>query len=189
MKLIVGLGNPGLRYSGTRHNIGFKVLDILAKSHRVRIDKKGFESFFNKTVISGEEVLLLKPQTYMNNSGVAVRAAADKFGIGPSDILVVCDDINLEFGIIRLRKSGSSGGHKGLQSVIGLIKSSDFNRLRIGIGAHKDGVLTDYVLSGFSAGERKQLKEIIASASGAAALWLEEGIEAAMNAFNVKNSA
>jgi len=188
MKLICGLGNPGLRYKNTRHNVGFLVLDNFAKKNKVKIGKKGFNSLFGRMGADTEEVLLLKPQTFMNNSGEAVKAAVTNFNVGPSDILVICDDINLEFGIIRFRAKGSSGGHKGLKSIIERLHDEDFNRLRIGIGSKRDGILTDYVLSGFKASEKKHLlKEVVEKAAEALDVWIKDGIEPAMNRFNEKN--
>ena len=187
MKLIVGLGNPGLRYKNTRHNIGFLILDNFAKVNKVKINKKGFNSLFNKMVFNKEEVMLLKPQTFMNNSGEAVKAVVNNLGVSLNDILIVCDDINLGLGIKRFRAEGSSGGHKGLKSVIEKLNSKYFNRLRIGIGVEKSTTLTDYVLSGFRSNEKRLLKEIIKTASTAIGVWINGGIEASMNKFNIKN--
>lgn len=173
MKLVCGLGNPGLKYKNTRHNIGFLVVDNFAKVNKFKINKK--------------ELILLKPKTYMNNSGDAVKAAVDRLKIGLKDILIVCDDVNLKLGIIRLRASGRSGGHKGLKSIIERLHSENFNRLRIGIGLERNGMLKDYVLSGFKSAERPLLKKIINTATDAITVWAEEGIEAAMNKFNTKN--
>lgn len=186
--MIVGLGNPGLRYRHTRHNIGFLAVDNFAKIKKAGVNKKGFHSLFGKIEINGEEAVLLKPQTYMNNSGAAVAEAVEKFAVGPEDILVICDDINLRLGIIRLRPKGSAGGQKGLKSIIKELNSEDFNRLRIGIGYGQGRDLTDYVLSGFRAGEKRFLKEVLGNSADAISVWLEEGIEAAMNKFNVKNN-
>jgi peptidyl-tRNA hydrolase, PTH1 family len=172
MKLIVGLGNPGLRYRNTRHNIGFILVDSFNKSSKGKIGKK---------------VALLKPQFFMNNSGIAVKKAMEKFGGEPADILVICDDINLELGMIRFRAQGSAGGHRGLKSIIERLSTENFNRLRIGIGATKSGVLKDYVLSRFESSERKKLKEVIDKATEAVGVWIEEGIETAMNSYNTKN--
>ena len=186
MKLIVGLGNPGLRYRNTRHNIGFLIIDSFAKVNKVRIYKKGFGSLFNKMIFDNEEVLLLKPQTFMNNSGEAVKAAVGNFGIKTDDILVICDDVNLPLGVGRFRVQGSSGGHKGLKSVIERLNSKNFNRLRIGIDAGKNSTLTEYVLSGFRSNEKKLVKAIVETATCAAGIWVKEGIETAMNKFNTE---
>lgn len=172
MKLVCGLGNPGLKYKDTRHNIGYLAIDNFVK-------KSGKK-------LSGD-IVLLKPQLFMNNSGAALAKSIDRLKVGIEDILIVCDDINLELGVIRFRSGGSAGGHKGLQSIIEELGTEDFNRLRIGIGVAKDTVLKDYVLSKFETGERKTLKVVLDRASEAVNVWIEEGIEAAMNKFNEKN--
>ena len=172
MKLIVGLGNPGFRYRNTRHNIGFLIIDNFKKTDRSA---------------SGRNVVLLKPQLFMNNSGIAVKKAVGKFNVPPEDVLVVCDDINLALGIIRLRPRGSAGGHGGLKSIIKEMATEGFNRLRVGIGSGREGTLKDYVLSKFEPDEKKDLKEAVGRAAEAVHVWVEEGIEAAMNKFNVKN--
>ena len=188
MKLIVGLGNPGLRYRNTRHNAGFLAVDNFAKANKVKIDRKRFGSLFHKMVFNKEEILLLKPQTFMNNSGEAVKAVVSDFAVSLNDILVVCDDINLELGIIRFRAQGSSGGHKGLKSVIEKLDNKNFNRLRIGIGAKSRGTLTEHVLSGFRPEEKKSLKEIVRISAYAIEVWIRDGIEASMNEFNIKKN-
>lgn len=172
MKLICGLGNPGLRYKNTRHNVGFLTIDNFVKINKGRVDNK--------------EIFLLKPQVFMNNSGAAVREAVKKFDIELKDILIVCDDINLELGTIRFRAKGSAGGHRGLKSIIEELNTENFNRLRIGIGSDSNTALRDYVLSKFRADEKKLLKEVVNKAAEAIPVWVEEGIEAAMNGFNKK---
>jgi PTH1 family peptidyl-tRNA hydrolase len=182
MKLIVGLGNPGLKYRNTRHNVGFLAVDSFAKQNKVIVDKKAFGALFAR---KGEAVFL-KPHTFMNSSGRAVLAAASKFGIAPQDILTVCDDIDLPLGTLRLRAQGSAGGHKGLISIIENLQTSSFNRLRIGIASSKRGSsdLRDFVLSKFSADEKKTVKAIIARAAAAIETWVKKGVAAAMNEFN-----
>lgn len=170
MKLIVGLGNPGLKYKNTRHNIGFLIIDKFAKINK-----------------AGKKTTLLKPKVFMNNSGVAVKTAVDRLRIGLDDILIVCDDINLELGIIRFRAKGSAGGHKGLRSIIENLNTENFNRLRIGISSDKKRGLRDYVLSRFNPDEKIVLKEVVNRAGEAIGVWAEEGIETAMNRFNMKN--
>ncbi len=189
MKLICGLGNPGFRYRNTRHNVGFLVIDNFTKLNKIKIDKNGFHSLFNRVIIKGEEVVLLKPQTFMNNSGLALAATAERFHIGMHEILVVCDDVNLGLGIIRFKAGGSSGGHKGLGSIISVLGGNEFSRLKVGIGSDKESELKDYVLSGFKASEKKALKEVLAKSADAVGVWLEEGLQAAMNKFNEKNTA
>lgn len=180
--MIVGLGNPGLKYKNTRHNIGFLALDSFAKKNRIKINKKSFCSLFARN----GGLAFLKPHTFMNNSGDAVSAAASKFGVEGKDILVVCDDINLPLGTVRLRPQGSAGGHKGLISIIDKLGTSSFNRLRIGIASEGRGSanLKDFVLSGFVSGEKKAVKETVARAAAAIETWTEKGINTAMNKFN-----
>jgi len=172
VKLICGLGNPGLKYKNTRHNIGFLIVDNFAKKNK------------NK---STKDVVLLKPRCFMNNSGAAVKEALRRPNIELSDILIICDDINLELGIIRFRAAGRAGGHRGLKSIIEELGTENFNRLRIGIGSDRNTVLKDYVLSRFRADEKRILKEVIDKAAEAAGIWAQEGIEAAMNRYNTKN--
>ena len=156
----------------------------LFTANKIKINKKGINSLFGKMTISDDDALLLKPQTFMNNSGEAVKAACEKFNLDLNDILVLCDDINLELGIIRFRAQGSAGGHKGLKSIIEKLEADTFNRLRIGIGSKKSGVLTDYVLSRFSPDEKNVLRKIINKATNAIDAWINGGIEPAMNRFN-----
>jgi len=187
MKLIAGLGNPGLKYRDTRHNIGFLTIDNFAKAHKIKADKRSNQTLFGKLTIQGEEILLIKPQTYMNNSGDAVKAFSYRCSIKPNDILVVCDDIHLDLGILRLRAKGSSGGHKGLESIIERIGASDFNRLRIGIGFGRSDEVRDYVLSRFGPDEKSLVAEMVSMAADAVTVWIEGGIELAMNRYNKKN--
>lgn len=172
MKLIIGLGNPGLIYRNTRHNIGFMVIDNFIKVNRFKIAK---------------DIVLLKPNLYMNNSGTAVKKAVNKCKADLKDILIICDDVNLELGVIRFRASGSAGGHKGLESIIAALGTEAFNRLRIGISADKNAALRDYVLSKFRASEKKLLKETINKTAEAVSVWIQDGIETAMNTYNTKN--
>lgn len=146
--IIVGLGNPGKEYAETRHNVGFRFLDALSEKQGVRIDRAKFHALISDTVIAGHRVLLMKPQTFMNSSGLSVREAADFYKIAPENILVVYDDITLVPGRIRVRKKGSDGGHNGIKSIIMHLGSDAFPRVRIGIGAkpHKDYDLADWVL-------------------------------------------
>lgn len=158
MKLIVGLGNPGDCYCKTRHNLGFLVLDQLAKRHKVSIDIKKKKSLIGKMRFNNEKIIILKPQTFINLSGEAVLYMASFLRIKPQDIIVVCDDANLEFGNLSVRKYGSSGGHNGIKSLIKFLKADDFPRVRIGIGRPENpGSLESYVLSSFSKDEIKRL--------------------------------
>jgi len=181
--LIVGLGNPGKKYRNTRHNIGFMVVDALAakfqKSFRV------FDDTFWKTTIehNAGTAILMKPRTYMNLSGIAVALACGYFGVSVSNLLIICDDINLKFGTIRIRAKGSDGGQKGLRSIIAHLGTQEFPRLRIGIGDHFEDAV-EHVLSPFNAGESKELPLIISTAAEAVESFMEHGIELTMSRFN-----
>jgi PTH1 family peptidyl-tRNA hydrolase len=189
VKLIVGLGNPGREYSGTRHNIGFAVLGALARKHGINFDKRCCHSRAGEGRIGGQEVALAKPQTYMNLSGDAVAALMRRYRIKPEDILVVHDDLDLSLGRIRLRAGGSAGGHNGLKSIIASVGSTEFTRLKIGIGRPETadaprGDVVDHVLSDFGAAERKVADEAVARAVAAVETVLELGLETAMNRFH-----
>ena len=157
MKLIVGLGNPGKEYDNTRHNIGFIFIDDFAKSLNIRIDKKKFNGLYNEVVINNEKVILLKPQTFMNLSGESVIKFINYYKINIDDILIISDDLDLNFGKIRLRSEGSSGGHNGLNNIILHLGTNKFKRLKIGISCNKPIDTISYVLGKFS----KEEKEII----------------------------
>lgn len=186
MKLIVGLGNPGPTYEKTRHNIGFELVDALAKAHGLSLTNRRDKAVTARGTVLGQSVMLVKPQTYMNLSGDAVGTIARKEGIERADILVVCDDINLPSGRMRLRASGSSGGQNGLKDLIAKLGGDDFPRLRLGVGAPPaaGSEQIDWVLSRFSAADRKTIDEVLIAAMGCAELWLTEGVEAAANRFN-----
>jgi len=185
-KLIVGLGNPGSQYTWTRHNLGFLVLESLGK----QLKAKGHVSASNhgvvsKVVIEGFECSLLMPTTFMNNSGLSVKALVNRQGVALEDILIVCDDLSLPFGTLRLRPSGSAGGHNGLKSIIQDLGSNQFTRLRLGIDAPQDAANTvDYVLSNFTPVEKKVLPEFINQALDCVTCWVTEGAKVAMNKFN-----
>ena len=186
MKLIVGLGNPGTTYAKTRHNIGFELIDALAKAHGIALTNRRDRAVTGRGMIAGQAVMLVKPQTYMNLSGDAVSAIAAKEGIERSNILVICDDINLPPGRMRLRSTGSAGGQNGLKDLIAKLEGEDFPRLRIGVGAPPaaGGEQVNWVLSKFSPADRKLMDEVLIAAMGAAELWLSEGTLAAANRFN-----
>lgn len=184
MKIIVGLGNPGLRYKNTRHNAGFLALKALAKKHGLSIKKRGFNGIYGIGRIIQQEVILFEPLTYMNLSGKAIEAICSSRLEEKEDLLVVSDDFNLSLGQIRLRIKGSSGGHNGLESIIGSI-GPEFSRLRIGIGRGEvEGDMTGFVLSPFPRKERPLLKETIERAVEGIEVWLDKGIKEAMNLFN-----
>ncbi len=185
VRLIVGLGNPGREYQGTRHNVGFETVDRVGDRLHVEIDKRKFGGLVGQGTCGSQRVLLLKPLQYMNCSGQVVATAAGFYRVSPADLLVVTDDMALEPGRIRLRAQGSSGGHNGLANIIEKLGTDRFARLRIGIGA-ATRVARDYVLSRPTAEERTRLDEAIDRAVEAVVCWLDEGIETAMNRYNVK---
>ena len=185
MKLVVGLGNRGRRYEGTRHNVGFIVVRELAKAHGTSAVKTRFQGETVDAEIAGEKVLLLTPSTYMNESGAAVLAARDFYKIALDEILVVCDDLNLPLAKLRLRATGSAGGQKGLEDIIRRLGSDDFARLRIGIGSPPAGWnWPDFVLSKFKKEELPDMELAVARACEAVGAWAREGIQACMNRYN-----
>lgn len=184
---MVGLGNPGDRYAGTRHNVGFDVVDELATRARVRVDRLDCRALTARTRLAGAPVLLAKPQTYMNVSGESVKGLAVKYDVPLERLLVVSDDVALPLGTLRLRGQGSSGGQKGLQSVIDCLKVKDFPRLRVGVGGsdfRPGDELSDYVLSRFSKAERTLHQEAVLTAADAVETFVEKGLDAAMTRFN-----
>lgn len=186
MKLIVGLGNPGVKYEGTRHNAGFMVMDAISEKLNVSINKKKFEGSYVKTKIGNEDVILLKPETYMNNSGFSVRACMDFFKISREDILVIYDDLDTPVGSIRLKTKGSAGGHNGVKSVIACAMGEEFDRIRVGIGRNPQINIIDYVLTRFRPDELEDLNHSVEQAVNAAILAIKQGFPKAMNRYNVK---
>ena len=183
MKLIVGLGNPGKEYAGTRHNVGFEVVDVIAKRCKTRIAKRMGRSKIARVNIAGEDLTLMKPQTFMNLSGDAIANFARREKINPSEILIVYDDMALPIGKIRIRPQGSAGGHNGMKSIIARLGTDQFARVRIGIGnARRDAI--DHVLSRFHTQEKQTIHEAIMKAADAVEMILSEGIEPAMNRYN-----
>lgn len=184
--LIVGLGNPGKEYERTRHNAGFRAIDVLAGSLGCKIDRLKFQGLYCQTNYQGCKLFLLKPQTYMNLSGRSVLQLSAYFNIPPQRIIVLFDDISLPPGRLRIRGDGSAGGHNGIKSIIAELGSQEFPRVKIGVGAkaHPDQDLADWVLSGFSASEEKDLVSALNRASDAALCILEHGVPEAANRFN-----
>lgn len=184
--LIVGLGNPGKEYEKSRHNSGFRAMDLLAGKLGARLDRARFSALVGQGTYRGMRLILLKPQTFMNASGLAVREAARFYKIPPERIIVLFDDISLAPGRLRVRGSGSAGGHNGIKSVIAELGSQDFPRVKIGVGAkpHPDYDLADWVLSTFSASEEKALEPALEQAAEAALTICEKGVPEAMNRFN-----
>ncbi|HWA98307.1 MAG TPA: aminoacyl-tRNA hydrolase [Pirellulales bacterium] len=185
MKLIVGLGNPGRKYQGTRHNVGFEVLAELARRAGASQTKASFQAEVIDAIVDGERAILLAPQTYMNRSGTSVGLARSFYKLTNEDILVICDDFALPCGKLRLRGQGSSGGQNGLDDVIRVLGTDQVARLRIGIGPLPAGWnAADFVLGRFSAEDRTTIDVTIPTAADAASVWARQGIATAMNRFN-----
>ena len=184
--LIVGLGNPGSEYEKTRHNCGFRAIDILAQKLSCKIDKGKFQGLFGQIVYEGAKLYLLKPQTYMNLSGRSVLQLSAYFNIPPQRIIVLFDDISLPPGRLRIRADGSAGGHNGIKSIIAELGSQDFPRIKIGVGGKPDpnADLADWVLSGFSSAEEKSLAVALNNAADAALCIIEDGTQVAANRYN-----
>ena len=184
--LIVGLGNPGKQYERTRHNAGFRAIDILAKNLSCKIDKGKFQGLYGQTVYHDTKLFLLKPQTYMNLSGRSVLQLSAYYNIPPQRIIVLFDDISLEPGRLRIRADGSAGGHNGIKSIIQELGSQEFPRVKIGVGAkpHAEQDLADWVLSSFSASEEKALSSALEAAADAALWVMERGVPEAANRYN-----
>lgn len=185
MKLIVGLGNPGLRYRKTRHNVGFMFTDELVKSCKTKFKlEKPLKSMIAEATISGEKVIIIQPQTFMNLSGEAVVAVKNYYDIDINDILVIYDDLDLPVGKIRIRKDGSSGGHKGMKSIIELLKTSEIKRVRIGIsGCNKEDVI-DYVLGKFEKDEAIDILLATSKAYDIVESFIEESFDNFMSRYN-----
>lgn len=184
--LIAGLGNPGPKYEYTRHNAGFLCIDLLAQQLSVKIDRIKFKSIVADVVIESRRCLLMKPQTFMNNSGEAVRDAANFYKIPPEHVIILFDDISLPPGKLRIRRKGSDGGHNGIKSIIYLLNSDQFPRVKLGVGAkpHPDYDLADWVLSPFQKDELPRMKEAMEKACEAVRLIVQDDMDHAMNLYN-----
>lgn len=187
MFVIVGLGNPGKNYSNTRHNVGFDTLDLLAYRNNIKVNKTKFKSLYGEGVIGDEKVILLKPQTYMNNSGIAVLNLYNFYKLPIENIIVIVDDIDIDFATIRVKAKGSAGSHNGLKSIIYQLQSDNFTRVKIGIGDKKENQdLADFVLSKFSKDEREKIDTSIERAALAVETIVKDNVNKAMNEFNSK---
>ncbi len=185
MKLIVGLGNPGNKYAGTRHNIGFDCITALCDEYRIKMGKAELKALTGTGTIDGIKVMLAMPQTYMNLSGDSVRAIADYYKIDISDIIVIFDDISLAPGQIRIRKKGSAGGHNGVKDIIAKLGTMEFARIKVGVGAKPEGYdLADFVLGHFSKNEEVDIRQALDKVKQAVVLMINEEIDKAMNQFN-----
>ena len=189
MVVIVGLGNPGKKYDNTRHNIGFITLDYLADKNDIKINKIKHKALVGEGHISGQKVLLVKPQTYMNLSGNSVREVMEYYKVEPEDLIVVYDDVDIPAGYLRIRKKGSAGTHNGMRSIIYDLQSDQFPRVRIGIGADRRMGLANYVLGGFGKEEKKLMEDAVERAAKAVEAILKEGIDIAMGEYNIKPKA
>ena len=188
MYLIAGLGNPTREYEKTRHNVGFEAIDILADKAGTTVTEKKHKALYGKGYIGGQKVILAKPQTYMNLSGESIREIADFYKIEPENIIILCDDINLSEGQLRIRLKGSAGGHNGLKNIISHLGTQEFPRIRIGVGEKPRGMdLADYVLWRFPKEQQAVMEEAYRDAADAACMMIEEGADAAMNHYNRKH--
>ena len=189
IKMIVGLGNPGPRYAHNRHNVGFQIVDELAAKHGLSFDKRQFKALIASGHINGQRVLLVKPQTFMNLSGEAVQPLVSYYKVELEDLMVVFDDMDLPVGVIRLRPFGGAGGHNGMKSIIKRLGGNRFPRLRVGVGRPPGRMdPAAYVLQDFSADEESLMVQVRDRAVQALETWLNSGIDAAMNAFNITKS-
>lgn len=184
MYVIVGLGNPGEEYVGTRHNIGFDVIDFYAKNKNINIHKQKHKALIGEGFIQNKKVLLVKPQTYMNLSGESIGEIVSYYDIPLENLLIVYDDIDLEIGKLRLRAKGSAGTHNGMRSIVSYLKKDTFPRLRIGIGKPEREDLVDFVLGKFPKNQKKEIQQAIEMAGEAIDVFIFEGIYEAMNQFN-----
>ncbi|MFU7516677.1 aminoacyl-tRNA hydrolase [Clostridium sp. HCS.1] len=183
MFLIVGLGNPGKEYDGTRHNIGFEAIDSLGRKYSIDLNKSKFKGVFGEGFIEGKKVILLKPTTYMNLSGESIREVINFYKIDNNNIIVIYDDISLEIGKLRIREKGSAGGHNGIKSIIANLSTDVFPRIKIGVGQPK-GDLVSHVLGRFNKEEAQDLKEVIDASIKAVEIIIKNGAKAAMNELN-----
>jgi PTH1 family peptidyl-tRNA hydrolase len=183
LKLIVGLGNPGREYQDTRHNVGFAILDELASRHRIYVKSRRGKALIGEGTIAEERIILAKPYTFMNLSGQAVADLSRRYHLEPSNVIVICDDVNLPLGRLRIRAGGSAGGHNGLKSIIYSIHTQEFPRVRVGIGSPR-GDMIDHVLNKFRREERVVIHDSVKRAADAIEAILSSGVDQAMNLFN-----
>ena len=185
MRLIIGLGNPGPEYQWTPHNLGFLAVDELANRGGIRVERPEAKALVGKGKLAGEEVLLAKPQTFMNLSGISIRELLEKYELGPEDLLVLWDEVQLPWGVLRIGKEGSAGSHNGAQSVISAVGTKRFARLRLGCGPdHPLSSRKEYVLRAMKKAELEVAAEMIGQAGDAVETMLKEGVDTAMNRFN-----
>lgn len=183
MFLVVGLGNPGKEYDGTRHNIGFEAIDYISKKYNIDVNRTKFKGVFGEGFINGNKVVLLKPTTYMNLSGESIREAINFYKLEKEEVIVIYDDISLEVGKLRIREKGSAGGHNGIKSIIANMSTDIFPRIKIGVGQPK-GDLVSHVLGKFSKEEVQDLNEVIEASAKAVEIMIKDGTKEAMNELN-----
>ncbi len=186
MKIFIGLGNPGTKYENTRHNAGYMVMDQLAKKLGMSYDQEKFSSYFAKAKIKGADIILLKPTTYMNNSGMALRQCLDFYKASMEDVIVIYDDVDLNIGRLRLRQKGSAGGHNGIKSIIQCGFSDQFDRIRVGVGKDSQVPMISWVLSKFKEEEKQPLQEAIERAADACVFSIQHTFTETMNMYNKK---
>lgn len=184
MYIIAGLGNPGKEYEMTRHNIGFEVIDYIASRYAAKVNKLKFKSLYGEINIGGEKVFLIKPQTFMNLSGEALREFSAFYKINSENIIVINDDISLKVGKVRIRRKGSAGGHNGLKSIIYQLNTDEFPRIKVGVGENDKGDLADYVLGRFKKDEIKIMEDAIIRAADSCEEIVKRGIDSAMNKYS-----
>jgi len=190
LKLVAGLGNPGSTYAATRHNIGFMVAEWLAGRHGISLKKKGYQGIYGVGRVDGVESTVLLPQTYMNLSGTSVAAACKSLGVAPEGLVVIHDDIDLPFGVLKIRSGGGHGGHNGIRSICAVLGSGGFVRVKVGVGRPPaGGDVAGYVLNPFNAAERAKLDAVVESAATAVEILLVQGVQQAMNEFNKRDIA
>ena len=189
MFIIAGLGNPGKEYEKTRHNAGFCCIDVLASKYNINVRENEHKALVGKGYIEGQKVILVKPQTYMNNSGEAIREITDYYKVDPeSELIVLYDDISLDVGMLRIRDKGSAGGHNGIKSIIAHLGTQNFLRIKVGVGDKvPQGDLVDHVLGHFNSDDSKTMKDSFEKAAEATVMLLGDDLEKAMNIYNRKN--
>jgi len=187
MIIIVGLGNPGAKYAGSKHNLGFITVDQLAERHGIRVSRLRHKALVGEGLIAGQKVMLVKPQTWMNDSGLSVQSVVQYYGASMEELFVIYDDVDIPLGTLRIRKKGSAGSHNGMRNIIYLLEDDGFPRFRLGIGAERgQDSLRDYVLTGFTKEQLEPMRDAVIRCVDAIELALSEGIEAAMLRYNLR---
>lgn len=186
MYVIAGLGNPGKKYENTRHNMGFRVIDAIAANNNIKVNKIKHKALVGDGRIAGQKVLLMKPQTFMNLSGESLREVVSYYDVDPEHLIVIYDDFDTELGALRIRKKGSAGSHNGMKSVISELQEQNFPRIRVGIGGSGDRDWVNFVIGRMDSSEEKLVNEAVGNAARAVEVMITDGVDMAMNQFNVK---